>query len=117
MNLNKTLMSALIILTSCGGSKNAGQTTEQNVCIQDKVKAFEASPKENPPRKVYSYLYNGQTVYYVTAVCCDQFSDLYDKECNLIGHPDGGFTGKGDGKFPDFKTVATEERLIWEDKR
>ena len=33
-----------------------------------------------------------------------------------MGHPDGGFTGKGDGKIKDFET-ATDEKLLWADSR
>jgi hypothetical protein len=39
----------------------------------------------------------GETVYYVVMECCDQFSDLLDADGELIGHPDGGITGRGDG--------------------
>ena len=50
-------------------------------------------------------------------ICCDFYSDLYDNKCNLIAHPDGGFTGKGDGKIKDFRKEATNEKLVWEDSR
>src|SRR6476620_10891326 len=63
-------------------------------CIKEKIREFQAAEKQNPPRQIYSYRYNGKTVYYITAPCCDFFSDLYDSSCVLIGHPDGGFTGK-----------------------
>ena len=72
---------------------------------------------KNPTTKIYSYLYKGKKVYYVTAPCCDFFSDLLDADCNLIGHPDGGITGRGDGKMPDFHKSRTDEKLVWEDPR
>jgi hypothetical protein len=31
--------------------------------------------------------------------------------------PDGGFTGKGDGKCTYFFDARTNEKLIWEDER
>ena len=34
-----------------------------------------------------------------------------------MGHPDGGFTGNGDGKFKDFETAKAEGKLLWEDTR
>lgn len=34
-----------------------------------------------------------------------------------MGHPDGGITGRGDGKFPYFDKERTNEKLLWEDKR
>jgi hypothetical protein len=41
---------------------------------------------------------------------------LYDAKCNLLGHPDGGMTGKGDGKFPDFNKEKRKEKIIWQQK-
>jgi hypothetical protein len=87
------------------------------VCIKKLIASFKKEEKQNPPRSVYSYTYNGKTVYYVPPICCDFFSDLYDEHCNIIAHPDGGFTGRGDGKLPDFRTARTNEKLIWHDKR
>ncbi|RYY44292.1 MAG: hypothetical protein EOO06_18380 [Chitinophagaceae bacterium] len=81
------------------------------------IAEFQAAKVENPPRKIYSYTYKGNTVYYVPAICCDFYSDLYDTNCRLIGHPDGGFTGKGDGKMTDFADTRSNERLIWADQR
>jgi hypothetical protein len=78
---------------------------------------MKAEPVTNPPSKIYSYIFNSKTVYYVPAVCCDNFSDLYDDSCKIIAHPDGGFTGKGDRKLPTFHEEKKNEKLIWEDKR
>ena len=44
--------------------------------------------------------------------CCDQFSDLLDAEGNLIGHPDGGITGRGDG-FTVFSLENLKGKEIW----
>ncbi|MEO6406419.1 MAG: hypothetical protein ABIY51_12105 [Ferruginibacter sp.] len=120
----------MISLVACCSSKQAssndivvmnGNTGEAYPtapsCIKDLVRKFASEPKENPPRKVFQYNYRGNVVYYVTAICCDQYSDLFDGNCNLLGHPDGGITGKGDGKLPDFNKEKTGETLVWEDKR
>ncbi len=121
---NTILILCLIAAGCCGSKKNTDGTngdvapvTSNPVCMEEMIKGFAKAEKENPPRKIYSYTYQGKTVYYVTPPCCDFFSDLYDTECKLIGHPDGGLTGKGDGKFADFGTAKTNEKLIWEDKR
>jgi hypothetical protein len=120
-----------IVLLSCSPSKNNNNTTvtgqeqsenkvggqELPSCIQKMISQYQSEEKQNPPRQIYSYLYNGKTVYYVTPPCCDFFSDLYDSSCVLIGHPDGGFTGRGDGKTGDFKDTRTNEKLIWKDNR
>jgi hypothetical protein len=86
-------------------------------CIKEMIKKMETEPVTNPPGKVYSYTYNNKTVYYVPAICCDFFSDLYDDSCKIIAHPDGGFTGRGDGKIKDFEEGRKNEKLIWADKR
>ena len=120
-----------IIITSCCGAKKASNNAvKENTgtsavvtgdsipdCLREMIKTFASEVKQNPPRKIYSYTYQGKTVYYVTPPCCDFFSDLYDSGCKLMGHPDGGITGKGDRKFPDFVISRTNEKLIWEDKR
>jgi hypothetical protein len=95
------------------------KTTSDNIpaCIQKMIAGFTAAAVTNPPRKIFSYTYKGRTVYYVPPICCDQFSDLYDADCNLLGHPDGGYTGKGDGKFVGFAKERSNEKLVWEDKR
>ncbi len=86
-------------------------------CIKSLIQKMKTEGITNPPSKIYSYRFNNKTVYYVPPVCCDNFSDLYDDSCKIIAHPDGGFTGRGDGKIPNFKNEKTNEKLIWEDKR
>jgi hypothetical protein len=87
------------------------------LCIKTMIEKMKVEPVTNPPGKVYSYTYNNKTVYYVPAICCDFFSDLYNDSCIIIAHPDGGFTGRGDGKIKDFAEARKNEKLIWEDKR
>ena len=87
------------------------------ICIKALIKKLESEPVTNPPSKIYSYTFDGKTVYYVPPVCCDNFSDLYNDSCKIIAHPDGGFTGKGDRKAPTFHDDKKDEKLIWEDKR
>ena len=86
------------------------------VCVKVLIEKMKSEPVTNPPRKIYSYKYLGKKVFYVPAICCDFFSDLYNDSCRLMGHPDGGFTGKGDGSIKDFNT-ATDEKLLWADSR
>ena len=121
----------VISLASCCSGKsnrsgassntNAGDSTVVNYktpdCIRVLIAGFEKEAVQNPPRKIYSYSYQNKTVYYIPAICCDFFSDLYDDDCKLIGHPDGGITGRGDGTVRDFDSARSNERLIWADKR
>lgn len=68
------------------------------------------------PTQISSYRYNGNTVYLLIPDCCDQYISLYDENCNLICAPGGGFSGKGDGKCPDFYAKATDEKQVWKNK-
>jgi hypothetical protein len=86
-------------------------------CITEMILKMKAEPITNPPRKIYSYTLKNKTVYYLEGICCDNFSDLYNDSCKLIAHPDGGFTGRGDGTMPTFHEDKKNEKLIWEDKR
>lgn len=87
------------------------------VCVKVLIEKMKSEPATNPPGKIYSFKYMGKKVFYVPAVCCDNFSDLYNDSCRLMGHPDGGFTGEGDGKIKDFETAKSQEKLLWEDIR
>ncbi|MEO5892423.1 MAG: hypothetical protein ABIQ31_19395 [Ferruginibacter sp.] len=117
--MKKGWLLILVFCNACAASQKPVEMEQQDlpVCIGQLAEKFKAAEKQNPPRAIFSYRYKDKTVYYVTALCCDQVSDLYDDHCNLIGHPDGGFTGGGDGKLPDFNTAKTAEKLIWKDNR
>jgi hypothetical protein len=86
-------------------------------CVKEKISLLKSKPTQNPPASVWQYQYKGQTVYYLPPACCDQMGELYDENCNLICHPDGGITGRGDGKCEDFFSTRQNEELVWEDKR
>ncbi len=81
------------------------------------VQTWEKAPVGNPPQSIWRYEYKSQTVYYEPPQCCDQYSTLYDLSGTVICAPDGGFTGRGDGKCPDFFEQRTNEKLIWQDSR
>lgn len=65
------------------------------------------------PEKIWSYQYKNQKVFYFVQPCCDQINPVYDSKGNIICHPDGGFTGKGDGKCNDFYQTVSQRKLIW----
>ena len=125
--LIKLLLIPGIFILSCGSTKT-NQSAEKKdslvsmtvegdntlpPCIKKKIDSFKLKQKHEQPQKVLEYVYKGKKVYYVEMPCCDFFNEVYDDQCNLIGAPDGGFTGKGDGKLPDFHQAATNEKLIW----
>ena len=108
------LIGMILIISGCYDEDP--QREIQN-CIKDKIEEIKRQAIWNPPAKIYSYRYKGETVYYIPQRCCDIMSILYDKNCNIICSPDGGISGKGDGQCPDFFTSRTDEKLLWEDNR
>lgn len=86
-------------------------------CVNAKIEDIKAQPKWNPPAEIKEYEYNGQKVYLFSSNCCDQYNVLYDKNCNMICAPSGGFAGRGDGKCADFFEVAKFIRVVWKDER
>ena len=85
--------------------------------VDQLIEQFKSQPVGNPPQSIWRYEYNGQSVYYVPAQCCDQYSSLYDAGGTVICAPDGGLTGTGDGRCADFQSKRTSETLIWKDTR
>ena len=85
--------------------------------LTDLIQSLENEPVANPPASITQYEYKNQTVYFLPQRCCDIFSVLYDAEGSIIGHPDGGITGQGDGRVPDFFEERRNERVIWKDQR
>ncbi len=90
---------------------------ENPAWLEKVIDDLEHAPVENPPASVYVYEYKGQTVYYVPPMCCDIWSTLHDDKGNVIAHPDGGLTSKGDGRAQDFLEERKGEKLVWQDDR
>lgn len=82
-------------------------------CMKNKIDSFKLKEAHERPQRVIEYVYKGKKVYYVVMPCCDFFNEVYDEKCNYLGAPDGGFTGKGDGKIPDFAEEAKNKKLVW----
>src|SRR5207249_2606736 len=91
----------LIVFASCAGNKNYG-IGSMPPCLVTKVDSLKKAPDKNSPNSVTEYSYKGQAVFYITSGCCDQMNEVYNSDCDYLGAPDGGITGKGDGKLPDF---------------
>jgi hypothetical protein len=81
------------------------------------ISRYEADPLANPPASIWRYTYKGAVVFYVPPSCCDVASELYDHDGQLVCGPDGGITGRGDGKCPDFFEQRADELLVWRDNR
>ncbi|WP_345119918.1 DUF6970 domain-containing protein [Hymenobacter antarcticus] len=85
--------------------------------LKDRIAAVLSERKRNPITRILRYQYEGKDVYYVSAPCCDQYSQVFDTKGKLICQPDGGITGKGDGQCPDFEKNKSNEKLVWQDPR
>lgn len=107
----------ILVLSSFSCSKHVLQTTGVLSCIQQKIETFKNEPKGNPAQSIIQYTYHKKRVFYIPAQCCDQYSQVFDENCNLIGHPDGGIAGGGDGKPVNFFKEATDPVIIWRDDR
>ena len=118
-----TLLLLLSMATACqllspDQVPGSGSANTQNApWLNALIRKLEEEKPANPPAKIYRYTYNNAEVYYLTGRCCDIPSILYNARGETICSPDGGITGKGDGKCPDFFEKRTNETLIWEDKR
>ena len=82
-------------------------------CLKNKIDTFKLKEKHERPQSVVEYMYKGKKVYYIVMPCCDFFNEVYDEKCRYLGAPDGGFSGKGDGKLPDFTQEAKPGKEIW----
>jgi uncharacterized protein DUF6970 len=103
----------LNFLIGCSAVKKNSGVAEMPSCLNAKIKSMAANPKEGSPQSVMRYTYNNQTVYYLVSSCCDKYNVVYDSACNILGYPDGGYTGKGDGKMANFKNEASDGKVIW----
>lgn len=81
------------------------------------ITKLSAEPESNPAQRIIQYRYQGKVVFYQPPVCCDRPSTLYAEDGAVLCSPDGGLTGRGDGRCPDFRASRTGETLIWMDPR
>src|SRR5438034_11845104 len=81
------------------------------------IRELENQPVANPPAFIARYDYRGQVVYYLPARCCDIPSNVYNADGAIVCHPDGGFSGSGDGRCSDFFAQRTNEKIVWQDPR
>ena len=111
----RVILLAALSLLGCAGITGSGDDVPAWVAAM--IRQMQAEPVANPPAYVARYEYNGGTVYYVPARCCDVPSTLYDASGTVLCHPDGGFTGSGDGRCPDFVAERRNEKILWRDRR
>lgn len=90
---------------------------EKSACPEQLIHELEQQPVRNPPAEIWAYQIGEKTYYLESAACCDQYSNLYDDNCNLICHPSGGIVGTGDGKCGELSAKLINGILVWRDKR
>lgn len=96
----------------------AEEATERHPAwIDELISRYKAADVANPPASIIRYTYKEAPVYYVPPRCCDIPSRLHDVDGNILCAPDGGFTGRGDGRCADFRSAARDRTVIWQDTR
>ena len=123
MNRKIPLAFVSIFTFACSANKTMTTPIEQNdrihsrdsipLCLSAKIDSMAAEYPQGSPQSITRYQYKGKIVYYMLAPCCDKFNIVFDSACKILGYPDGGYTGRGDGSMPDFKKEVTEEKLVW----
>jgi hypothetical protein len=108
---------AILIFTFCVTALAQESTSALPQWLQLKILKFESMPPSNPPRSVHQSSYEGKTVYYIPPICCDIGSELYDETGKLLCSPDGGFTGRGDGRCHLFNVGEAMSSTLWRDNR
>ena len=103
------------LASTCNEEKS--ESAESNSCLETLKAQLLELPAQLPALAIWEYSYQGSLVYLVPAPCCDHFNPLYNLNCEVICHPDGGITGKGDGKCKDLRRTATGKKLVWKDVR
>ncbi|MGI4743735.1 MAG: DUF6970 domain-containing protein [Janthinobacterium lividum] len=92
-------------------------STARPLWLEQHIQGIMAVRKRNPIIRIVRYQFEGETVYYESAPCCDQQSTVYDMKGKVLCHPEGGLTGKGDGGCGNFDKRKTNELLVWQDPR
>lgn len=113
--LRTVLLLAALSLLGCAGVAGSGDNDPAWVTAM--IRGLQAEPVADPPALVARYEYRGGTVYYVPPRCCDIPGTLYDASGTILCQPDGGFSGSGDGRCPDFAAERRNEKIIWRDPR
>jgi hypothetical protein len=111
------LFTLVIILTVAAQKCKKDREPVIPTCIMNRIEQIKKEPRWNPPAEVREYKYEGKRVFYFTSDCCDQYNEVYNDSCQLLCAPDGGLTGKGDGKCADFFKAAEKVGLVWKDER
>jgi hypothetical protein len=104
-----------VLEIGCGSNdRGADQAPEW---LKELIQDLSAQPAANPPAVIARYDYRGQTVYYLSPRCCDIPGTLFDANGSILCHPEGGISGTGDDRCPDFLKERRNEQIVWQDDR
>jgi hypothetical protein len=107
----------LLFLILAGSAIVAADISKEPEWVRDLVARLQSEPLANPPASLIRFDHAGKTYYYLPPRCCDIPSTLFDSEGKVMCAPDGGITGRGDGRCPDFVRELKNGVKIWEDQR
>lgn len=122
MKTSIPLILILFLSSSSGCEKNVLRDDDTIIaegtpgCVRYMISQLKEIDVRNPPASVWKVECQAKSYFYVPSYCCDFMSELYDDNCKLICHPDGGFAGNGDGKCPD-ELDLNNKVLVWQDTR
>jgi Domain of unknown function (DUF6970) len=117
MTMHVRILALCLFLTAACAERNPAAPDQRPEWLASLIHELETQPVANPPAYIARYEYEGETVYYLPARCCDIMSTVFQAGGAILCHPDGGFTGKGDGRCPTFLTERSNEQIVWRDPR
>ena len=82
--------------------------------LRTKIAELEKDKDRNGDVQIFRYDYRNRHVFWITGYGDDRPSELYECDGEKICEPDGGITGKGNGKCPDFFGRRENEHRIWQ---
>jgi len=95
----------------------ATTSPDLQIWLETLINEQKSRPVANPPSSISQCTYKEKTIYYLKPRCCDIQGIVYDYNGKIICHPDGGFSGKGDGLCLDFFETRKNCSTTWEDNR
>jgi len=117
----RSIIGVTWLILSVTSSSARSPTGHKSQWLQRLISQLQMEPMRSPPAKIVHYRHAGKSYYYLPPQCCDQFSTLYNSQGRVVCAPDGGYSGKGDGKCPpfvyDLLQACNRGQVIWQDPR
>lgn len=89
-----------ILLSSCAAQPKSETASSDPVASSSFGRSFPTLDLSRVSGNVVRHFIGGQIYYYVRSPCCDFHNFLFASDGSYLCAPDGGFTGRGDGKCP-----------------